>query len=781
MNSIKDRYISRSGSNISPRIGIQHANNSDRSIKPSNSNNVLKATDRYTNSSNQTESTPLKSSAYNELLTKVPSLSTNYKEIPSLISNSETFEDDNSITDTALYTKFREAFELTLRNNPGILPSAPSVVDSVEKALHNLTKSRVDTEKNLREKISIVKKEKEEMEQRLNSDMGNLALQRNALKQELDALTKEKNAGEDSLKKQLEAVRAMKMDIQVRTEEASKEKEELTKHLGFLSKSRVELETALEKEMKLVEKDRDSLQKVIAERKSIQSQKMENKELESKIEIMTEAATKEKAALQAESEELRSFEAHLKKLKESNEITRQELEEEKRQLLEITRTLQIKKQAVTESKMDIEKGMQAEIEELEAQIENSRLLHSKDMENLVKNKVVKYLKRGKEQHPVEENDEDTEREHKDIESIVKARVEAELKAKEIETKERELALKEQEMKEREVMREREMEEKMMREMEVRERELRHEREEKEVREKEHKAKEERLDAMRKRRAKSNGRKYYSDDDDTLGDESTIQSEIQVRRTRSARSQSRPQRNKYRENDDDSTIASTENRKKRITKKQEETNTSKEDELKKELEELRKEIAKNKNEPTEAPREMDDMLKQRRETTGLLSSMRKYFSPQDELRGEIAALRDEIKMNHRDSPALRQGAAAAYPHQESRVYHESPGAATYSAPPREYHYESPGMASYASAPVERSHYDPERRSTLRRRYEDDEDAYLDNRHVSRSRGRGYEENYGDYERESRYTSGRFSSPGRVATQRSPEPRRSTSVMRSKYYL
>ena len=515
--------------------------------------------------------------------------------------------------------------------------------------------------------------------------------------------------------------------------------------------------------------------------------------MESKIEIMTEAATKEKAALQAESEELKSFEAHLTKLKESNEITRQELEEEKRQLLEITSMLQTKKQAVMESKADIEKGMQAEIEELEAQIENSRLLHSKDMENLVKNKIVKYLKHGKEHHPVEEEEEDddstisddadmhkTERERKDIESIVKARVEAELKQREIETKERELALKEQEMKEREAIREREFKEKMMREMELKEQQFE---KEKEAREKELKAKEERLDAIRKRRAKSNSRKYYSDDDDnTLGDESTIQSEIQVRRTRSDRSQSRLRRNKYRENDDEDTIASTENRKKRNTKKQDGTNTSKEEELKKELDELRKEIAKNKNEPTEAPREVDDMLKQRRETTGLLSSMRKYFSPQDELRGEIAALRDEIKMNHRDSPALRQGAAAAYQHQESRVYHESPGAATYSAPapPREYHYESPGMASHASAPIERSHYEPERRSTFRRRYEDDEDAYLDNRPVSRSRGRGYEENYGEYDRESRYSS-RFSSPGRMARQRSPEPRRSTSVVRSKYYL
>ena len=149
------------------------------------------------------------------------------------------------------------------------------------------------------------------------------------------------------------------------------------------------------------------------------------------------------------------------------------------QLMEITRTLQTKKQAVIESKDEIERGMQKEIEELEAQIENSRMLHSKDMETLVKSKVVKYLKRAPEE------DESVEDEGMDIESLVKARVEAELKQKDIEMKERELALKEQEMREREARereireqeaeerrnREREIEQKMKKELEMREREL----------------------------------------------------------------------------------------------------------------------------------------------------------------------------------------------------------------------------------------------------------------------------------------------------------------------
>eukprot|EP00804_Cyclotella_cryptica_P023914 CCRYP_010047-RA/>CCRYP_010047-RA protein AED:0.07 eAED:-0.04 QI:0/-1/0/1/-1/1/1/0/940 len=841
----KDRYgipISKSsvsnGSSHS-KIGVQHSIHTAQSSKSTalfksapKTENILKAAHNYI--SNASTATTVKSrDSYNEL----PSLMTN--------SDSETFEEE-SIVETALYKKFMEAFEITLRNNPGILPGAPSVVESIQNALYKVTQNKAEKEEQMRKQIARVKAEHKEMESKLSEEMGNLAVKKNELSKELEKTQQEKERTEDALKKQIEAIQAMKHDVKCRMDEATKEKEELTKHLGFLSKSRVELETALETEMKLVEKDRDALQKVIAERKSIQKQKAENKELESKIEIMTEAASKEKTALQAEAAELKTFEAHLQQLKESNEITRKELEEEKRQLMDITRTLQTKKQAVIESKAEIEKSMQEEIEELEKQIEDSRMMHAKDMERLVKSKVVKFLKRG----PGVEIDEEAlfmDDDGTDIDAVIKARVEAELKQKEVEMKQKELEMKEREIREREIreqeleerkMRERELEEKMMRELEIRERELEdrikrereewereeqaerarlerelmekerelkekmkreqkelemqqeRERRERELKEIELKEREMKLESMRRRRARKD---VPSDDEQTLGDDSTVRSEVRSRRSRSSRG-----RRSKSHDDDESTIASTENKRRHHNKKQEETKRSKEAELQKELDELRKELLKSKNQTSE----IEELWKQRRENTGIVSSMRKIFSPQDELREEIATLREEIKMNHRESPALRNNGTLHYSHPEPRQHLESPGVMSYtSAPPREsaeprgYH-ESPGVASYASAPpresgevgYERHRFDHDRR-TPRRRYGDDEDdTYLDSRPASRTSGfsvrrGGYEDDYDDYDRETRFRTGsRFSSPGRLMRHRSPGPRISSSgILKSKYYL
>jgi hypothetical protein len=814
MTSVKDRYGGIHSKPSSPRIGIQHGSNNNSAFNktaPNALNNNLnngRATN-YLNAvkaplsslkknpsfkSNKNAPSQQQPSNNNTSNNMPPLKSSSYDNIPSLMTESETFDtcDESTIVETALYHKFKEAFELTLKSHPGILPGAPSVVDSVQNALYKLTQSKVEKEEGLRAKIAQVKKEKEEMEAKLSAEMGSLALERNELTRQLEKLTNEKQVSEESLKRQLAAVSAMKSEISAKLDEATLEKEELTKHLGHLSKSRIELESALETEMKLVEKDRDELERVLSERKALQRQKMENKELESKIEIMTESATKEKATLQAEAAELKNFEAHLAKLKESNEETRKELEEEKRQLLEITRTLQTKKQAVIESREEIERGMMKEIEELEASIENCRLMHSKDMEMLVKSKVVKYLKRKDDDDSVDE-----EGEEKDMESLIESRVEAKLKAKDIELKERELALKEMEMKERREqeeeerrVREKELEQKLLREVEARERELeekfmrerekwareremkeRKEETEREAKEKEVKKREEKLEAARKKRAGRN-HYHYSDDEDTV-DDSTVHSKI--RRSRSSRS--RVRRNKSCD-DDESTIASVD-RRKCSSKKEEVKTTAKKAELQKELEELRKEISKNKNESNE-PREIDELLKHRRETTGIMTSMRKYFSHEADLRGEIASLREEIKMNHRESSALRHG---------GRGYHESPGVASYSAPARDYH-ESPGMASYASAPARESHYEPERRSNMRRRYDDDEDVYLDNQPMNRApiARRGYGDDH-EYDREPRFRSssrfsspgvGRFSSPGR--TTRSPRPRNSTSgIAKSKYYM
>ncbi|KAL7488003.1 hypothetical protein ACHAW6_013597 [Cyclotella cf. meneghiniana] len=877
---LQDRYgIPQSKSAVSngsghSRIGVQHSIHAVQSSKSTalfksapKTENILKAAHNYITHAS-TATTVKSRDSYNEL----PSLMTN--------SDSETFEDE-SIVDTALYKKFMEAFEITLRNNPGILPGAPSVVESIQNALYKVAQAKAAKEEQMRKQIAKVKAEHKEMESKLSEEMGNLAVKKNDLSKELEKAQQEKERTEDALKKQIDAIQAMKHDVKCRMDEATKEKEELTKHLGFLSKSRVELEAALETEMKLVEKDRDSLQKVIAERKSIQKQKAENKELESKIEIMTEAASKEKAALQAEAAELKTFEAHLQQLKQSNEITRKELEEEKRQLMEITRTLQAKKQAVIESKMEIEKSMQQEIEELEKQIEDSRMMHAKDMERLVKSKVVKFLKRG----PGVEIDEELlgmDDDGMDIESVIKARVEAELKQKEVEMKQRELEMKEREIREREIreremreqeleerkmreqeleerkMRERELEEKMMRELEIRERELEErikkerdawereeqaererlerelkekerelkerimreqkelamqqerERRERELKEIELKEREMKLESMRRRRARKD---VPSDDEQTVGDDSTVRSELRSRRSRS----SRGRRNRSRD-DDESTIASTENKKRHHNKKQQETKSSKEAELQKELDELRKELLKNKHQTSD----IEELLKQRRENNGIVSSIRKIFSPQDELREEIASLREEIKISHRESPALRNSGALHYSHPEPRVHHESPGVTSYaSAPPREsaqppgYHespgvasyssapppqphgyHQSPGVASYASAPpresaglgYERHRFDHERR-TPRRRYDDDnDDMYLDSGPVSRTAGfsfrrGGYEDDYHDYDRESRFrTESRFSSPGPPTRHRSPGQRFSTNgILKSKYYL
>eukprot|EP01082_Thalassiosira_pseudonana_P005382 g5110.t1 g5110 contig18:651484-652239(+) len=177
--------------------------------------------------------------------------------------------------------------------------------------------------------------------------------------------------------------------------------------------------------MQLVEKDRDSLQKVIAQRKDIQRQKNENKELESKIEIMTEAAAKEKKMLQAEVADLKTFEAHLKELKKNNEDSRRELEAEKEELIELTKTMQTKKLALMESKADFEKTMQKEIDELEAQIENTKMVHAQDMEDVVKSKVLGYLRRGG--YAVGAEARVSGGRGDAVEEVIKARVEKELK------------------------------------------------------------------------------------------------------------------------------------------------------------------------------------------------------------------------------------------------------------------------------------------------------------------------------------------------------------------
>ena len=350
--------------------------------------------------------------------------------LPSLLSQDDATIDSSNpeIVETPLFAKFEEAFNLTLRNNPGMLPGAPSVVDSIKHALYKARKVKAMKETEMRKQLEHVKSEKDTMEAELRKEMGATAMRRNELAKELEVLTKEQCMLQDSLTKQMEAVEAMKKEMQMKTDNVTAEKEELTTHLGFLSKSRAELEEALNKEMTLVEKDRDALQKIVAERKKLQSKKAENKELESKIEEMTQAASKEKKALHAEVADLKKFEEHIQQLRAQNDGARQSLEEEKGQLKEVTDTMQTKKSALTETKNSLEIQYQEEIDDLQAQIENTKMMHSKDMEMLVKNRVVSYLRRGGFGADAGEPGVD-QQSGKNIESIIKSRVGAELQAK----------------------------------------------------------------------------------------------------------------------------------------------------------------------------------------------------------------------------------------------------------------------------------------------------------------------------------------------------------------
>ena len=295
--------------------------------------------------------------------------------------------------DTELYQKFEEAFSLTLRNNPGILPGAPTVIESIKQALFKVQKGKATKENEMRRQLHRVKSEKETLQAQLRKEMGATALRRNELTKELDAVKREKDMMQESLTRQMEAIIAVKAEMKTKMDNVTREKGELTKHLSLLSKSRTELEQALEMEMKLVEKDRDALEHVVADRKVLQRQKKENKELEAKIEKMTEAASKEKRALQAEIADLKKFEEHVSEIRKNNEKSREELGRAKDDLKNMIDEMEKKKFTLMESKAEMEVEFQAEIDELEEQLANTRLVHEEEKETLVKNRVMSYLRR----------------------------------------------------------------------------------------------------------------------------------------------------------------------------------------------------------------------------------------------------------------------------------------------------------------------------------------------------------------------------------------------------
>ena len=241
-------------------------------------------------------------------------------DLPSLMSESNTFDSaDAGVTGSALYRKFEEAFNITLRENPGILPGAPAVVDSIKSALHKATKRRAVMEREFRDQldrtnaemhaaadsarrekstmenrlgdqVGRVKRETDKLESDLRKEMAAASVRRTELTKALEMARAEQERTESSHRKQIEAIETLRREVLSQSESASSEEKELRGHLEILSKSRTELESALTAEMELVEKDRSSLQALVAERQRLKGQKAENKELEGKVEKLSRAA-----------------------------------------------------------------------------------------------------------------------------------------------------------------------------------------------------------------------------------------------------------------------------------------------------------------------------------------------------------------------------------------------------------------------------------------------------------------------------------------------------------
>jgi DNA repair exonuclease SbcCD ATPase subunit len=355
--------------------------------------------------------------------------------------------DQHKIMETELYKKFEEAFNMTLRNNLGILllSGVPTLIKSIQIACFEVQKKKVEREYVMRKKLEKAKIEKDQLEDQLRKEMGGIARRCNDLAMESQTTKGGKDIEKDALSKQINAVEAEKRELTRQTIDAAEATEELTKQLNYLSKSRKELERALGLELELAEKDRDALQKVLAEREKLQKQKMENTELENMIEHVAQVASKEMKALQAEAVELKKFEDHIKQLRNENEEAQKDLELEKKHIKENTEALQTKKILLMESWKEMEKQFQEEIDELQGKVQHAIMVHEEEMENIITSWVMTYLK-GVDAHgdrtksmlvgrdETVKNMGSTGPESNgefplDIDSIVRERVEAELKKK----------------------------------------------------------------------------------------------------------------------------------------------------------------------------------------------------------------------------------------------------------------------------------------------------------------------------------------------------------------
>lgn len=241
---------------------------------------------------------------------------------------------DAETMNTDLFRKFDEAFNITLRNNPSILPGAPTVIKSIKIALFKVQQSKVA-------------KEAETMKQleQLKSEMSNMDHQ---ISQQREELVRKK----DEYSKEMDDIDAAKKALKQKMDEAKGDNDEMTKHLDFLSKSRVDVEKALQKEVKTVEKERDALLKATKERKKIQQLQEENTSLKDDVDSMRKEATKENQELKEKKAELEKLKEKNKAIRNETEAIKKELEIEQKGLLEINTTMKAKKTALLDGKQE---------------------------------------------------------------------------------------------------------------------------------------------------------------------------------------------------------------------------------------------------------------------------------------------------------------------------------------------------------------------------------------------------------------------------------------------
>ena len=295
--------------------------------------------------------------------------------------------DERNVLETELCRKFEEAFNMTLANNPEILPGAPSVVESIKHVMCKVQQTKVQKEHDMRKQCEKAKTELNHLEAQLRKDMGNTALRRTELIAELETAKSETLRMEESFAKQTQTISATKRKLAAKMQSATAEQTAMEKEFARLQESRAKVEKTLETEIALAEKDRNALEKTVANRVGLQKQHVDNQKLEAEIERMSESAAKENRGLQAEASALRKFQAELGALRQQHQKSRAALEEERRLLMVGVEKMRSEKAALVDSIAEQEKGCQAEIDQLKKQIQERELMHQQETERQANSRV----------------------------------------------------------------------------------------------------------------------------------------------------------------------------------------------------------------------------------------------------------------------------------------------------------------------------------------------------------------------------------------------------------